>query len=61
MAVAVRHHLVRLLRRGVEADGMVGGLVDAVRLGRIGAVDGAGRGVDEMRDRMVPAAGSGRR
>ncbi len=56
VAVAVRHQLVRLLRRRVQAHRMVDALVLGERQRVVGAVDARARRVDEMRDARVAAA-----
>ena len=52
----MRHQLVGLLGRPVEADGMVDVLVDRQRHRAVEPVDGAGRGVDKVPDAAMPAA-----
>ena len=56
MAVAVRHQLVGLLGRGIEADRMV----DVVRLGErqllVAPIDARTRGIDQMAHAGLPAA-----
>jgi hypothetical protein len=56
VAVGVRHQLVGLLGRGVEADRVI----DVVTLGeghaRVAAVDAGTRGVDQMLNRVMAAA-----
>src|SRR6266508_2797686 len=54
--VGVRHQLVRLLGRGVEADRAVHVVGDGERNLGVSAVDGARGRVDEVPDRMMPAA-----
>ena len=39
MAIGIRHQLVGLLGRGVEADGMVGLVIDRKRHLGVGAID----------------------
>ena len=56
LGIGVRHELVGLLRRGVERQRVIDVLVDGERHPRVGAVHRAGRGVDEMRDAVVPAS-----
>ena len=54
--VRVRHQLVGLFRGGVEADRMVHVVVDAEGHARVGTVDRAAGGVDEVFDVIVAAA-----
>ncbi len=53
MAVAVRHQLVRLLRRGVEADRMVDRIAFGERQLAVAAVHRRRARVDEMADRVA--------
>ena len=55
IGVGVRHHLVGLLGRGVERQRVLGVLVHRERHLRVGAVDGAGRGEDQVLDLVVTA------
>ena len=56
VAVAVRHQLVGLLGRGVQAHRMIDALVLRKRQRVVGAVDARARRIDEVRDAGVPAA-----
>ena len=56
MAVGVGHQLVGLLGRRVEAERMVDIVVDRERHLGVGAVDRAGRGIDQVPAPLVPAA-----
>ncbi len=56
VAVGMRHQLVRLLGRGVQADGVIGVVVLAEGQLAIGAVDAGAAREDEMLAGLVPAA-----
>ena len=56
MAVAMRHQLVRLLRRRVHAQRVIDVVVDSERHLRVRAVDGRRRRIHEVLDRVVAAA-----
>ena len=51
----MRHQLVRLLRRGVQADRVVDRVLHRERQLAVGAVDRARRGIDEVLDATVAA------
>ncbi len=56
MRIGMRHQLVGLLARGVEAQRVVDVIVHRERHRGVGAVDGAGTGVDQVLHAVVPAA-----
>ena len=51
----MRHHLVRLLGGGIEADRVIRAVVLGEGQLAVGAVDRARRGIDEVLDLPVPA------
>ena len=52
----MRHHLVRFFAGGIQAERVVGAVMDAEWHVGIGTVDGARRCVDEMLDVVMPAS-----
>jgi hypothetical protein len=56
MAVAVRHQLVRLLRRRIETDRVIDVVVDRERHLRVRPIDGARRGKNKVLDAGLPAS-----